>query len=243
MRARSRSKKEPAPTFSLSALSSIIEQGSALICTVTAPDALCNRSDMTQMIQMHTTRARARCRRKNGGGLSLSRVYACARCRTKNDGERFVQRTARRSLFQGKFPNVWQSVTALNTTQFFRYRCVLFVSYLCSRQKCRKPLKIKGLRSLSKFRKQGTQKALDFCYTFVVLLFHFSSGFLPPKSAHFSGRSHKLGHVDIVSVLAPFWLGFGFSSFIPGVALWFAPAHVPRHNGRHREEGRFLSWF
>ena len=158
------------------------------------------------MTQMHTTRARVRVVvGKMGVRRSLSRVYACARCRTKNDGERFVQRTARRSLFQGKFPNVWQSVTALNTTQFFRYRCVLFVSYLCPRQKCRKPLKIKGLRSLSKFRKQGTQKALDFCCTFVVLLFHFSSGFLPPKSAHFSGRSHKLGHVDIVSVLAPFW--------------------------------------
>ena len=90
MRARSRSKKEPAPPFSLSALFSIIEQGSALICTVTAPDALCNRSDMTQMTQMHTTRARARCRRKNGGETV---PLACVRVRTLS-GENYGLKTA-----------------------------------------------------------------------------------------------------------------------------------------------------
>lgn len=89
MRARSRSKKEPAPTFFLSALFSIIEQGSALICTVTAPDALCNRSDMTQMIQMHTTRARVRVvvgkMGADGPSRACTRAHVVGRKTTVND--------------------------------------------------------------------------------------------------------------------------------------------------------------
>ena len=46
-----------------------------------------------------------------------------------------------------------------------------------------------------------------------------------------------------VDFLAPFWHRFGFSSFIPGVALWFAPRTFPGITADTGKKGDFCHGF
>lgn len=118
------------------------------------------------------------------------------------------------------------------------HRCPHFVPILSYPQELKRLIRKGETALLIVCHCEHTEKTLFF----VPVLYRFCAYFLPlfflPLRA-----DEKQATERNVDFLAPFWHRFGFSSFIPGVALWFAPAHVPRHYGRHREEGRFLSWF